>query len=152
MKKLAANYVVPETGNLLKNGLLLAEDDGTLVEIIDTGGDLDEMEQLTFHNGILISGFIYSRTNPESSFHRLDSFINQDVAEKDKLSLQEFIEMGKQVQAQFPEMKIPAIMDNLNLELSSHFKREKIKGVFLLIGSDLVNLHFTSKSRLKKLL
>jgi hypothetical protein len=158
MKKLAANYLVSETGKFLKNGILVAEEDGTAVEFIDTEGNLDEIALLSFHNGILISGFSFHRINAEStgskSIHFLSTTISQFVAELPQISIHELIEIGKQVQMQFPEMKIPEILSELNsfFTESGHFRKERIPGIFLLIGANLLELHFTAKSRLKKIL
>jgi len=158
MKKLAANYLVSEAGKFLKNGILVAEDDGTAVEFIDTEGDLDEIALLSFHNGILISGYAFTRINTENpvseSEHFLSSIINPAIAELNPVSIQNLVEIGKQIQSQFPEMKIPEILNKLNsfFIASGHFRKDKIPGIFLLIGSDLLSLHFTAKSRLKKIL
>ena len=158
MKKLAANYLVSEAGKFLKNGILVADEDGTAVEFIDTKGALDEIALLSFHNGILISGYAFIRINNESlvskSEHFLSSIINQFVAENTQISIRDLIEIGKQVQVKFPEMKIPEILSELNLCLqeSDHFRKERVLGIFLLVGADLPGLHFTAKSRLKKIL
>lgn len=158
MKKLAANYLVSDAGKFLKNGILVAEEDGTAVEFIDTEGNLDEIALLSFHNGILISGFAFIRIKAESpvskSVHFLTSIINESVAELTQISIQDLIEISKKVQVQFPEMKIPEILNELNLYFmeSGLFRKAKIPGIFLLIGADLLELHFTAKSRLKKIL
>jgi hypothetical protein len=158
VKKFAANYLVSETGKFLKNGILLAEEDGTVVEIIDTKGDLDEIAQLTFHNGILMSAYSFIRISADSFVlkpeHSISSLIHSFVAELRSISIQNLIEMGKQVQVQFPEMKIPEIINEIIPILleSKRFREEKIPGIFLLIGSDLIGMHFTAKSRLKKIL
>lgn len=153
MKKLAANYIVSDTGKLLKNGIMLAGEDGIAYEFIDTKGDLDEMAQLTFHNGILIPGNTFSRIKSESlSWGPEGSFICSLIAGVEQISLHNLIETGKQVQAQFPEMKIPEIMDSLNSVLDRQFRKESVPGIFILIGSDLPGLHFTHKSHLKKIL
>ncbi len=158
MKKIAANYLVSETGKFLKNGIMLAEDDGTVVEIIDTAGDLDEIAQLTFLNGILLSGSVFTRINAESqiseSAHSFSSIINQSVEELSQISIYQLIELGKQVQEQFPELKIQEIINEITAFLldGSRFRKENIPGIFLLIGTDLLGLHFTPKSRLRKII
>lgn len=154
MKKLAANYIFSEPGQLLKNGLLLAEDDGTVVEIVDTKGDLDEIAQLTFHNGILFQEktFIRVKTGNIATGNPCSELISQLVAGFAQISAREWVELGKQVQTQFPEMIIPEILEAINGILYSQFRMEKGRGVFLLTGTDLIGLHLTPKSRLKKIL
>jgi len=157
MKKLAANYLVSEAGKFLKNGILVAEEDGTAVEFIDTEGALDEIALLSFHNGILISGYAFVRINTESSAsisqHFLSFLVNPVIAEFNPVSIHNLVEIGKQVQMQFPEMKIPEILSELNFCIleSGLFRKEIIPGIFLLIGADLLELHFTAKSRLKRI-
>ena len=147
MKKLAANYLISETGKLLKNGILLAEDNGVALDFIDTNGDLDEIAQLTFHNGILIAGQTFTRINSA-----IQAFISPTISGKDHLSLHDLVELAKQYQIQFPEMQIPEIWNAINTILQPEFRKETTAGIFLLIGCDLPGLHFTSKSRLKKIL
>lgn len=147
MKKLAANYLISETGKLLKNGILLAEDNGVALDFIDTNGDLDEIAQLTFHNGILIAGQTFARIDSGNQ-----AFISPTIQGKDQLSLHDLVELAKQYQIQFPEMQIPEIWNAINTILQPEFRKETTAGIFLLIGSDLPGLHFTSKSRLKKIL
>jgi hypothetical protein len=51
-------------------------------------------------------------------------------------------------------MKIPEIIQEMTAFLLSggHFLKQNIPGIFLLMGVDLTGLHFTPKSRLKKIL
>lgn len=158
MRKLAANYVVSVNGDFLKNGIVVADEDGTVAEYIDTKGDLTEIAQLIFYNGILIAGFTFVRINAEiqvsETDHAIQSFIVQSITGQKQLSIQNLIELAKQVQDQFSELKIPEIIHEIIevLLLVGGFSKEKIPGIFLLTGNDLVGLHFTPKSRLKKIL
>jgi len=147
MKKLAANYLISESNKFLKNGILLAEDNGTTIEYIDTNGDLDEMAQLTFHNGILVAGQIFIRVNLE-----VKPSFNKNIQAKEQLSLSDLIELAKEYQLLHPDKTIPEIWSALNADLSLSFRRENTTGIFLLIGCDLPAFRFTAKSRLKKLL
>lgn len=147
MKKLAANYLISESNKFLKNGILLAEDNGTTIKYIDTKGDLDEIAQLTFHNGILIAGQIFTRINTEDQ-----PPLNQIIHAKEKLSLSDLIELAREYQLQSPDKSISEIWEALNADLSLSFRKENATGIFLLIGCDLPGFRFTAKSRLKKLL
>ncbi len=153
MNKFAANYVLSGTGELLKNGILIANDDGTVVEIIDTKGDLDEMAQLIFHNGILIANNLYIRENkitPEKN--ELSQFISLKISNYLQLSVYELIDIAKQTQVEFPELTIIQIFTTIISLLNAYFSRGKKAGVFLLIHSDLVGLHLKPQSRLKQIL
>lgn len=156
MKKFAANYLITENGWLLKNGIIVAEDDGSVLEFIDTQGNLRETGLLAFHNGILLAGFELEKVSeivpvPESP---LMSFLYPLVSDSGRIGIHEFFEVGKQVQNQFPEMTISEILRELfdSLLTAGNFIIKKVTGVFLITGADLPNLKFTSKSRIKKLL
>jgi len=158
MRKYAANYLVSETGIFLKNGVLVAKEDGTAIQYFDTKGDLRESAQLIFHNGILIAGYMFVKINTalpvSDSDSPIRSFVLQSVTGLFQSSIYELIELGKQVQKQFPEMKIPEILIEITEILRTYggFSKEKLQGIYLLIGIDLSQLHFTPKTRLKKIL
>ncbi len=65
MRKISANYIFPIAGKPLKNGILIIDKEGTIVDVIDTGGALKEEENLEFYNGILVPGFINAFCNFE---------------------------------------------------------------------------------------
>lgn len=158
MRKFAANYLVSEAGVFLKNGIVIAQDDGTVLRTIDTKGDLSETEQLIFNNGILMGGCSFSNTNATTAESETDqslrSFVFKSILGTKQFSIQNLIDLGKQVQIQFPEMKIPAILNEISevLQTNGGFIKENIPGIYLLNGVDLSRLRFTPKSRLKKIL
>lgn len=63
MRKIAATYVFPLTQAPLKNGILICADDGTIVEIIDSGNEFREEAGVEFYSGILVPGFISLNCN-----------------------------------------------------------------------------------------
>lgn len=158
MRKFAANYLISESGIFLKNSIIIAEEDGTVLEFIDSKGDLREIAQLIFFNGILIPGCTFVKTSdaiPDSEpDHPVRSFVFQSLAGLSQVSIHNLIESGKQVQEQFPEMKIPEIMNEITEILLSNggYSKEKIPGIFLLKEVNLPELQFTQRSRLKKII
>lgn len=157
MRKYAANYLVSDTGAFLKNGMAIAQTDGFIGQYIDTGGDLREVEQLSFHNGILIAGFTFVKNKTISPNLLIEnpfgSMVLQFAGRFAQLTIQDYMHLGKELQVQFPEMKIPAIMNGMTEILLSKggFQKQILPEVYLLAGVDLVNLHFTPKSRLNKI-
>ncbi|HZL10400.1 MAG TPA: hypothetical protein VFC65_10410 [Prolixibacteraceae bacterium] len=157
MRKFAANYLVSETGIFLKNGIVIVEEDGTIVQFLDTKGDLREIAQLSFHNGILMTGCIFVRTNDllavAETKDSIRHFVFKLTTGINQISIQTLVEWCKQIQEQFPTMKAPEILNEIAefLQSSGGFTKEYIPGIFLLIGVDLVHLRFTPKSRLKKI-
>ena len=106
MRKFAANYLISDIGIFLKNGIVIAEENGTVLRYIDTADDLKEIAGLTFHNGILMTGFMFLQSNAPIESSESDSPINALVMSLTKelslLSMQNLIDLGKKVQEQFP--------------------------------------------------
>ncbi len=158
MRKFAANYLVSESGIFLKNGIVTATEDGTILSMIDTKGDLRETEQLIFYNGILIAGYSFIKTNAVTAISKPDqsisSIVLESIKESNQISIQNLNEIGKRVQVQFPEMKIPTILNEISkvLQTSGGYTKENLAGIYLLTGANLIELRFTPKSRLKKIL
>lgn len=152
MKKFAANYILSESGLLLKNGILIADDDGNVIKIIDTMGDLDETAQLVFLNGILIVNNLYIRKKSlDFAEDELTQFVSLKINGHQQLSTSELIEIVKQIQAEFPELKTPEITNSIYSLLNSSFNKENQAGIFLLVNSDLIGLHFKPQSKLKRI-
>lgn len=152
MKKFAANYILSESGLLLKNGILIADDDGNVIKIIDTMGDLDETAQLVFLNGILIVNNLYIRKKSlDFAEDELTQFVSLKINGHQQLSTSELIEIAKQIQAEFSNLKTPEITNSIYSLLNSYFNKENQAGIFLLVNSDLIGLHFKPQSKLKRI-
>jgi len=67
VRKIAATYIFPCNQTPIKNGILICETDGTVVEIIDNKGELKEEAGLEFYSGILIPGFVNTHCHLELS-------------------------------------------------------------------------------------
>lgn len=67
MRKIAATYIFPVSGTPLKNGILVCEDDGTIVEIIDRGEGFREEAGVEFYSGIVVPGFVNTHCHLELS-------------------------------------------------------------------------------------
>jgi cytosine/adenosine deaminase-related metal-dependent hydrolase len=67
MKRFSAQYVITNSGPSLKRAIITAEDDGTIVNIEDTLGDLHEKRSVEFYNGIIIPGFVNCHCHLELS-------------------------------------------------------------------------------------
>jgi len=153
MKKFAANFILTDSGNLLKNGILIADDDGNIMKIVDTKGNLDEIAQLTFLNGILVLNNLYIRTNLAfTEENALIQFINLQIGTLQQLTASEIIDIARQTQAEFRELKTPQITAAIFSLLDNYFSKKEQAGVFLLIHSDIVGLHLKPESRLKRIL
>ncbi len=67
MRKIAATYIFRGIQPPIKNGTLICEPDGTIVDIIDNNGELKEESGLEFYSGILAPGFVNTHCHLELS-------------------------------------------------------------------------------------
>lgn len=67
MRKIAATYIFSGNQPPIKNGILICEPNGTIVEIINNKGDLKEESGLEFYSGILVPGFVNTHCHLELS-------------------------------------------------------------------------------------
>lgn len=67
-KSFSAHYIFTNTGPPLKKGIVTTDDDGTILNIEDTGGKLIEHRGVEFHNGIIIPGFVNCHSHLELSY------------------------------------------------------------------------------------
>lgn len=91
MKRLSAQYIITNSGPLLKRALITVEDDGTIINVEETKGDLKERHSTKFYNGIIIPGFVNCHCHLELSHMKgkilkgsgLGSFIEQIRSTRD---------------------------------------------------------------------
>jgi len=67
MKHFSAQYIITNSGPPLKRGVVSTQDDGTIVSVTDTGGNLEEKQSIEFYNGIIIPGFVNCHCHLELS-------------------------------------------------------------------------------------
>lgn len=67
MRKISATYIFPGNRPPLKHGILTCDDDGTILRLTDTGGNLREESGLEHYSGILVPGFVNSHCHLELS-------------------------------------------------------------------------------------
>ena len=85
MKRFASQFLITNTGPMLKRAVVTTDDDGRIISIMDTGGELKEEHSTEFHNGIIIPGFVNCHCHLEFSHLKktipegegLGSFIEQ---------------------------------------------------------------------------
>ena len=70
MRKLSAHYIFTGNGTVLIKGIIILSDDGTVVDLIDTKGELDEMANVEFYSGVLVPGFVNAHCHLELSHLR----------------------------------------------------------------------------------
>jgi cytosine/adenosine deaminase-related metal-dependent hydrolase len=67
MRSFSAQYLITNSGPVLKRAVVTVEEDGTVISVEDTGGDLKERQSTEYHNGIIIPGFVNCHCHLELS-------------------------------------------------------------------------------------
>ena len=152
MKKFAAHYLLTDSGLLLKNGMVVV-DNNQPFQFIDTRGELTEIEQLIFLSGLLISAYEVIKQDdltPSSGTENLLS-LHYPILNKDHLSFKEVIDLARQLQDSYPDSNIPDMLKKIDQQfLPNGFVKKTIPALYLLSALDLKTLRFTERTRLKK--
>jgi aminodeoxyfutalosine deaminase len=70
MRLFSAQYVFTNSGQPLRRPIIATGDDGTIISVTDTAGNLKEIATLEFYNGIIVPGFINCHCHLELSHFR----------------------------------------------------------------------------------
>ena len=138
MRKIAATYVFPVSSPPLKNGILILDGQGKILDVKDTGGNLREEAGLEFYNGILIPGFISTHGLTENS---ILSEMKANQEKFKKVTLDELIKWATLNGAR-------ALGNEGHL---GSFEVGKTPGVYLLEKVDLHKLILTSETKVRRL-
>ncbi len=67
MKRFSAQFIFTNAGPPLRRGVITTSDDGTILNVENTGGDLAESKSVVFYNGIIVPGFVNCHCHLELS-------------------------------------------------------------------------------------
>lgn len=70
MRRITAHYIYTGEGEILKNGIVEVSDQGIILNLTDTGGQLRESAKLEFHQGVIVPGFVNAHCHLELSHMR----------------------------------------------------------------------------------
>jgi aminodeoxyfutalosine deaminase len=133
MKRFSGQYVFTNSGPALKRAIITTEDDGSIVSIEDTGGDLVEKHSVEFYNGIIIPGFVNCHCHLELSHMKgtvprsggLGDFIteirNTRAKERERIA-----KYAKEADAEMYKEGIVLCADLCNTSLTFEIKKESL--------------------------
>ena len=130
MRYLSAHYIFPVSSPALQNGIIGVDDDGCIVDVIDTGAKLEEREKPEFYNGILVPGFINAHCHLELSHlcgvmeqnSGLPGFISS-IGKARKANIETILDAAKIADEEMTRYGIVAVGDISNNSDTLHIKR-----------------------------
>ena len=148
MRYLSASYVFPVSSPPLKYGIICIDNDGRIVDIIDTDGKLEKRKKLEFYNGILVPGFVNAHCHLElSHLHNiiepycgLPEFISS-IGMARKSSRETIIKAAKSADEQMTKNGIVAVgdisnnADTLDIKYNSKIRYQTFVELFGLNGN-----------------
>ena len=170
-RKLSASYIFSSHSGFLKNGILILDRDNRVIDLIDTGGNLQEVANLVHYNGILTPGFVNMHCHLELSHlpgqiprgTGLHGFIEQMITRRnikvDQIQ-ESILEKMLVFQQHNPQIHLKDLLKwaTLNgakaLGIESQigsFEKGKQPGVNLIEQVDLQRLILTERSRIKNI-
>ena len=79
MKKISANYIFPGNSSPIKNGVIVINNDGEILEVLNPEISTINWQEVEQYDGIICPGFINTHCHLELSYLR------GEIAEKTKL-------------------------------------------------------------------
>jgi cytosine/adenosine deaminase-related metal-dependent hydrolase len=131
MRKISAHFIITGTGEILKNGIVVLDDAGTIVELVDTGGVMKEMAGVEFYSGLIVSGFVNTHCHLElSHLHNLfpekrglPNFLKHVLMHRDS-DEEVIVEAERKGDNEMYKNGIVAVGDISNNEFSFEIKRD----------------------------
>ena len=131
MKRFSAQYTITNSSPLLKRAIISTEDDGTIISIEDTAGELKERHSTEFYNGIIIPGFVNCHCHLELSHMKgsvlpgggLGAFIEQ-IRSSREAKVEKIIEAAYSADNYMYNEGISLCADICNTSVSFPLKKE----------------------------
>ena len=143
MRKISATYIFPGNQPPLKHGILTLAYDGTILELTNTEGRLQEQAGLEQYSGMLVPGFVNAHSPPELSLPKeRDAVLREMIILQHRspgITMQELVEYACLNGARALGIS----------NLFGSFEPGKNPGVNLITGVDLRHLRLTPHSRLQ---
>lgn len=67
LRYLSASYILPVSSDPIKNGVVVVDESGTIIDLIDAEQSIDLIDQIEFFEGMIIPGFVNAHCHLELS-------------------------------------------------------------------------------------
>ena len=121
MRKISADYIFPVSSAPVKNGLVIVDDDGRIMEVISSSQD-HKGDEVEHYSGIIVPGFINAHCHLELSYLKnkiskgagLDGFLQELEENRKKFSESEISEAALSAEREMIRNGIVAVGDISN--------------------------------------
>ena len=132
MRKISADYIFPVSSPPIKNGIVIMEDDGKIIDVINPTSNLQPPTS-EFFEGIIVPGFVNTHCHLELSYLKdkmpkgkgLDEFVTEVENIRRKFSEEEILNALVKAEDEMIKNGIVAVGDISNSDFSFH---QKAKG------------------------
>ncbi len=169
-RKISAHYVFPGNSHALKYGIVEFDAEGIIKQLIDTGGEYQELAGLEFYSGILTPAFIVPPLSNNFFNHKTeipDIFFNfKEVAPKnriieDTVKMQEILKYLIMIKKYNPEISLEEQISLISYKAACTLKIDKEygsieagkkPGINLLTQLDLQKFLITGQTKVIKII
>lgn len=154
--KFSAHYIFPGGSPPLKFGVVEADDCGTIIDLVNTGGKLYEMQSLEFYEGIISPAFQTITSNDLLPFP--DHFSEMRSVNWSRHAI---LDILRKMQESYPFSRLELLLDWATIYLAKNLNKNNengaIKigqkpGLILITDIDFSKMKLTSHSQVKVLI
>ena len=125
MRKISADYIFPVSSPPIKNGIVIVDDDGQIVDVIDPTSNL-QPPAFEFYEGVMVPGFVNTHCHLELSYLKdkmprskgLDEFVSEVENVRRNFSEEEILNSLAKAEDEMIKNGIVAVGDISNSDFS----------------------------------
>jgi cytosine/adenosine deaminase-related metal-dependent hydrolase len=122
MKKISADYIFPGNSSPIKNGVLIIEDNGVVIDLLDPQKKEINWDDVEIHNGIICPGFVNTHCHLELSYLKnqiseqtqLHGFIKEIITKRNEFTEEQRLNAILEAELEMKNNGIVAVGDISN--------------------------------------